>query len=174
MKEIKNIKFAIQGKGKLKKAFHTPFGNVWANVEQRVFFFDSDDDAFSALETIAEVGARIEAKQAETLHHVLHTFIRLDETEVRILGDNITFSIDRQGELEPVVEFSTGILYANVEQKFWYFKAKHHGNLLLAAMEFKVFLAATEKKIEEDEENRVVKDLMMNFTLINGNYLVED
>ena len=174
MKEIKNIKFAIQGKGKLKKAFHTPFGNIWANVERRVLYFDGDDDAFAMLETVTEFGACIEAKQAETLHHVLHTFIRLTESEVRILGDNITFSIDRQGELEPVVEASSGVLYANVDQKLWYFVAEHRGNLLAAAIEFKMFLAATEKQIEEDEENRVVKDLMMNFTLLNGNYLVED
>lgn len=173
-KEIKNIKFDFQGKGKLKKTFGTPFGNIWVNSDDRVWYFDGEDEALEVLKMLTEIGASLDIDKADALNFVLHTFRRLCEEDVRIVGDNIFFVISIQGELEPIVNSTFGVLYADFENKVWYFKAAHEDSLIKAGLDFRLFLDATKEHAEKEEEAKALIALMKEYTLLNAKYFEED
>lgn len=171
-KEIKNIKFDFQGKGKLKKAFRTPFGTIWVNTDSHVWYFDGEEEALEALQMITDFGADMNIDKAEALRYVFHTFHRV--TEVTILGDNIFFEIHLQGEVEPIVDTPFGTLYANLEQRLWYFKPSNVSSLLEAGLNFHMFVTAAKEQAKTKKEAGYVLRLLKEYTILNGNCLKEE
>lgn len=171
-KEIKNIKFDFQGKGKLKKAFRTPFGTIWVNTDSRVWYFDGEEEALEVLKMITDLGADMDIDKAEALRFVLHTFHRV--AEVTTLGDNVFFEIHLQGEVEPFVDTPFGTLYANLEHRLWYFKPHNVSSLLGASLNFQLFVTATKEQAKDKEEARHILQLLKEFTILSGNCLKEE
>lgn len=122
---MKKLKYCIKGKDTFVKFAESPVGTYYLNIDKRLVVFIassnmSNEEAYEIDGFMANVGTAFQIENAKSIKFIHDTFIRLDLDKDWDPKTPVTYKIE--GELKLSVSGKYGNLYADIENKRWYFE----------------------------------------------------
>lgn len=122
---MEKLKYCIKGKDTFVKFAESPVGTYYLNIDKRLVVFIasnnmSNEEAYEIDGFMANVGTAFQIENAKSIKFIQDTFIRLDLDKDWDPKTPVTYKIE--GELKLTVSGKYGNLYADIENKRWYFE----------------------------------------------------
>lgn len=130
---METLKYSVHVYGELEKAVKGPLGTYHVDFENKVFFFESDDEdipyltAVQASEAKAMIDYATDDESASAALYIHEKCNLLDKEEVQKKGDKFIYDFKIKGEMVKVVKTKVGSLYADKENQAYYFDSLHKG-----------------------------------------------
>ena len=130
---METLKYSVHVYGELEKAVKGPLGTYYVDFEHKVFFFEADDKdipyltAVQASEAKAMIDFSTDDKSAIAALYIHEKCNLLDKEEVQKKGDKFIYDFKIKGEMVKVVKTKAGSLYADKENKAYYFDPSNKG-----------------------------------------------
>ena len=171
---MEKLKYCIKGKDTFVKFAESPVGTYYLNIDKRLVVFIasnnmSNEEAYEIDGFMANVGTAFQIENAKSIKFIQDTFIRLNLDKDWDPKTPVTYKIE--GELKLTVSGKYGNLYADIENKRWYFEPsiKNFRNKL-----FNIFKESVAKdaRISPKIENVLV--IIKNWKEIDDNGIISD
>lgn len=171
---MEKLKYCIKGKDTFVKFAESPVGTYYLNIDKRLVVFIasnnmSNEEAYEIDGFMANVGTAFQIENAKSIKFIQDTFIRLDLDKDWDPKTPVTYKIE--GELKLTVSGKYGNLYADIENKRWYFEPsiKNFRNKL-----FNIFKESVAKdaRISPKIENVLV--IIKNWKEIDDNEIISN
>lgn len=122
---MEKLKYCIKGKDTFVKFAESPVGTYYLNIDKRLVVFIasnnmSNEEAYEIDGFMANVGTAFQIENAKSIKFIQDTFIRLNLDKDWDPKTPVTYKIE--GELKLTVSGKYGNLYADIENKRWYFE----------------------------------------------------
>lgn len=171
---MEKLKYCIKGKDTFVKFAESPVGTYYLNIDKRLVVFIasnnmSNEEAYEIDGFMANVGTAFQIENAKSIKFIQDTFIRLNLDKDWDPKTPVTYKIE--GELKLTVSGKYGNLYADIENKRWYFEPsiKNFRNKL-----FNIFKESVAKdaRISPKIENVLV--IIKNWKEIDDNEIISN
>ena len=168
------LKYCIKGKDTFVKFAENPVGTYYLNIDKRLVVFIasnnmSNEEAYEIDGFMANVGTAFQIENVKSIKFIQDTFIRLNLDKDWDPKTPVTYKIE--GELKLTVSGKYGNLYADIENKRWYFEPsiKNFRNKL-----FNIFKESVAKdaRISPKIENVLV--IIKNWKEIDDNEIISN